>query len=82
MKIKDFHVKFLGQHGYDSQLKEALNLLIVGKEYEVIGGSISDCSTSYILKGFEKTTFNSVMFDSGSGVKSRLQQHYRGEPDF
>lgn len=55
-------VRFLGKNGHDHELTEALELLEVGRVYEVesidIGGWVS-----YLKLKDIATTFNSVMFE-------------------
>jgi hypothetical protein len=73
---QEYYATFLGKHGYDLQLKKALDLLEVGKKYKVIGGDYGAFSTTYILEDFPKDRFNSVMFDADLGVESILFHSY------
>jgi hypothetical protein len=55
-------VVFTGKGGYPSQNARANELLEVGQEYTVVGGSVFSSSSYYILDGFEEQ-FNTVMFE-------------------
>jgi hypothetical protein len=61
MKIKK--IKFTAEGGWDSQKKEALELLEVGKYYNAIRGDVRTSSSCYYLEGFGDTQFNTCLFE-------------------
>ena len=74
--------KFLGKNGHDHELKEALELLEVGKDYEVSGGYIADWNSALTLAEFPGKFFNTVMFDFSDEVWHSLENHARYSPGY
>lgn len=55
-------MKFLGQNGYEFELREARNRFEVGKEYEVEDCNVQNWSHSVKFAGMEGW-YNGVMFE-------------------
>ena len=74
------YATFLGKNGHDYQLEEAKNLLKIGEKYKIVGGELFDCSSSFLLDGFNNIYFNTVMFDYDQSAWSLLEDHSRSGP--
>ncbi len=78
--MKSYYATFLGINGYEIEREEAKRLLTVGEKYKIVGGNLSDCSSSFLLDGFGQVYFNTVMFDHEHGAWSLLDDHSRSGP--
>lgn len=72
---KDTQITFIGRNGHDYQLKDALDILKVGKLYTVLAREVHGGFTEIYLKEFgPDMPFNSVMFEFPNGLSRAAQK--------
>lgn len=60
---KGTKVRYTGKNGYDADLQQANQYLVVGEIYTVENTNVSGWSTSVLLQEIHKQRFNSVHFE-------------------